>query len=177
MEIYSVTEVLGKYFDWSRIPDQVLAEACKRGSLVHSACAARALGGYVGRLPGMYAGYYESFCTWHKNNVKATMLCEHRLTCDRLGFTGQLDFVFILNTDEKALVDIKTPAALGKSWKCQLAAYDYLLEQIPLHVDTLLSLRLKMSGGAALGERYEGERVSSFNVFLSALNSHRNLIG
>ena len=96
MEIYSVTTVLGKYFDWSKIPDQILAEACTRGSLVHSACAARALGAYVGRLPGMYAGYYESFSTWHENNVKATIFCEHRITCEKLGFTGQLDFVFIL---------------------------------------------------------------------------------
>ena len=103
MEIYSVTTVLGKYFDWSKIPDQVLAEACKRGSLVHSACAARALGGYVGRLPGMYAGYYESFCTWHENNVRETILCEHRIVCEKLGFTGQLDFVFVLKNNNYRL--------------------------------------------------------------------------
>jgi len=176
MKIYSVTEVLGKYFDWSKIPDQVLAEACTRGSLVHSACAARALGGYVGRLPGMYAGYYESFCTWHANNVKATVFCEHRITCEKFGFTGQMDFVFLLNSNEFALVDVKTPIALGKSWKCQLAAYEYLLGTKDFEVDSIMSLRLKMSGGAALGERYDGERVSSFNVFLSALNAHRSLI-
>ena len=175
MEIYSVTTVLGKYFDWSKIPDQILADACTRGSLVHSACAARALGGYVGRLPGLYAGYYESFSTWHENNVKATIFCEHRIACEKLGFTGQLDFVFLLNTGETALVDIKTPAPLGKTWKCQLSAYAYLLETEDFFVDSLMSLRLKRSGGAALGDRYDGERVSSFNVFLSALNSHRSL--
>jgi hypothetical protein len=176
MKIYSVTTVLGKYFDWSKIPDQILAEACTRGSLVHSACAARALGGYVGRLPGLYAGYYKSFCNWYENNVKATIFCEHRITCEKLGFTGQLDFVFLLNTSETALVDIKTPVSLGKTWKCQLSAYSHLLETVDFSVDALMSLRLRMSGGAALGDRYEGERVSSFNVFKSALNAHRNLI-
>ena len=177
MKIYSVTEVLGKYFDWSKIPDQILAKACRRGSIVHSACAARALGGYVGRVPELYSGYLHSFDEWFESNVFKTILCEHRITCNRLGFTGQLDFVFELISGELALVDIKTPAVHGSSWACQLAAYDYLLKLEGITVDCMLSLRLKLRGGAALGQRYEGNRANDFNVFLSALNSHRNLIG
>ena len=176
MKIYSVTEVLGKYFDWSKIPDQILAKACQRGSVVHSGCAAMALGGYVGRVPELYSGYLHSFDQWFTANVVETLLCEQRYTCMSLGFTGQFDFVFKLYSGELALVDIKTPAALGSSWGCQLAAYDYLLKLEDITVDCILSLRLKMRGGPALGERYEGNRANDFNVFLSALNAHRNLI-
>ena len=176
MKIYSVTEVLGKYFDWSKIPDQILAKACQRGSVIHSGCAAMALGGYVGRVPELYSGYLHSFDQWFEANVVETVLCEHRITCNALGFTGRFDFVFRLYSGELALVDIKTPAALGSSWGCQLAAYDYLLKLEDVTVDCILSLRLKLRGGAALGQRYEGNRANDFNVFLSALNAHRSLV-
>jgi len=177
MEIYSVTEVLGKYVDWGAIPDQVLADACKRGNEVHSACGTRALGGYVRRLPGDYAGYYESFCRWFEANVVETILVEKRFTSRALGFTGQLDFLFRLNSGELALVDIKTAAAEGKTWRCQLSAYDSLLANAGFTTDALISLRPRKNGAAAIGRRYESDRAANYNLFLSALNAHRGIIG
>ena len=84
--------------------------------------------------------------------------------------------MFRLYSAELVLLDVKTPAGLGKTWGCQVSAYDYLLRQKEIEVDSLMSLRLRMDGGAALGQRYEGNRLNDFNVFLSALNAHRNLI-
>lgn len=178
MKIYSATEVLGKYFDWNLIPDDVLAAACERGTQTHKGCHSYAVLGYAIGLPKNCNGYFKSFGNWFDQNVKNTVLSEMRFTDMVLGFTGRPDFVFELNTGEIVLVDIKTPLAESPTWKCQLAAYDHLLERIGgLKVDDILSLRLHPEGGAAKGKRYKGSRAVAFNAFLSALNAHRFING
>ena len=176
MKLYSVTEVLSKYVDWGRIPEDILAAACQRGSLVHTACESYALIGYASRLPDMYHGYFISFKNWYKKYVAATILAEQRMDNLIFGFTGKPDFVFTLHTGEVALVDLKTAGALSKTWRCQLAAYEYLLSNNGVKVDTILSLRLRIDGGEALGKRYDGEVSRDFAVFRAALTAHRNLV-
>ena len=111
-------------------------------------------------------------------NVKKVILYEKRFTCKKFWFTGRLDFVFELKTDEIVLTDIKTPLAESKTWKAQLAAYDFLTEREGgVKCDDIMSLRLKPDGGAARGVRYGNGKLRHFNVFLSALTAHRNLIG
>ena len=178
MKIYSVTEVLGKYFDWNSIPETALANACRRGTDTHTACHSYAMLGYVIGLPGDCEGYLKSFINWYDQNVVETLMAEERLTDKRLGFTGRPDFVFILKTNEIVLVDIKTPLAEQPTWKCQLAAYWYLIEnQKHIQLDDLMSLRLQPDGGPAKGVRYRGSRAVAVNAFLSALNAHRFING
>jgi hypothetical protein len=178
MKIYSVTEVLGKYFDWSSIPEDVLANACKRGSAVHVACGSYAKLGYAIRLPDEWVGYFNSFIKWYESNVAECLLVEERFTDNDLGFTGRQDFIFRMKTDEVVLTDIKTPLAEQPTWKCQLAAYDHLATKIGgFKLDDILSLRLHPDGGPAKGIRYKGSRAAAFNAFLSALNAHRYING
>ena len=174
MKIYSVTEVLGNWFDASKIADDVLAAACLRGTDTHTWCAGYSKGGYMLPPRSEIAGYCESFKNWFDANVTHVLLVERRLTNSAAGFTGKPDFVFELASGEIALVDIKTPAAENKTWKCQLAAYDALVEW---SVDALISLRLRIDGKPAIGRRYEGSRLTAYNAFLSALNAHRFING
>lgn len=176
MKIYSVTEVLP--FDANAIPDDVLANACKRGSAVHVACASYTKLGYAMRLPDDWMGYYNSFLSWYESNVDQALMVEQRITDKKLGFTGRPDFVFYMKTGEVVLTDIKTPLAEQPTWKCQLAAYDHLVTEIAgLKLDDILSLRLHPEGGAAKGIRYNGSKAAAFNAFLSALNAHRFING
>jgi len=178
MKIYSVTEVLGKYFDWRLIPDAVLALACQRGTDAHTGCSMYDQLGYVFSVPEAARGYVDSFIEWHKRNVFKTLLNEKRLNDKELGFTGRPDFVFELDTGEIVLVDIKTPLAESPTWKCQLAAYHHLVTEIgKIKLDDTMSLRLHPEGGPAKGKRYGSRRIEYFNYFLSALNSHRGIIG
>lgn len=177
MKIFHVTEVLGCWFDWSRIPDRVLAVACQRGSAVHLACSGIAKGFNFGMsVPDEWRGYIESFEFWYNQNVVNVVLVEKRFTNEKLGFTGRVDFVFDIITGERVLVDIKTPAAESKAWGCQLAAYDSLIQDVgKIKLDGMMSLRLKKDGGQALGKRYEQNKSERLRVFYSALTACRGL--
>lgn len=172
------TQVIGVFVDWGKIPDQVLANACRRGSVVHLACSSYVKLGYNLPLHGPveWNGYFDSFKKWFNENVYETILIEHRMMHPVYNYTGQIDFVFRLSTNEVVLTDIKTPLAESKTWKAQLASYDRLLIDCEhITVDDIMSLRLNPDGKEAKGVRYGGDRASHFNVFLSALNAYRNL--
>jgi len=176
MKIYHVTEVLGKYVDWSKIPDLRLFEACQRGQIVHAACGALALGAWVRALPEAYSGYVKSFERWFKNNVKRVVIVEQTFVSKSLGFSGRPDMVVELINGLLLLVDLKTPIAESKTFKFQLAAYMYLLNQGGIYPQGAASLRLKAKGSEAIAVRYD-DWQNDFNIFLSALNAHRSLIG
>lgn len=175
MKILHVTEVLGKYVDFSRVPDFRLFEASQRGRIVHAACGAFALGGYIRPLPDAYAGYFKSFKRWFKNNVKFAVIVERTFVDDALGFTGRPDMVVELINGLYLLVDLKTPIAESRTWAVQLAAYWYLLDKAGVPVNAAASLRLKPNGAEAVAVRYDDWKPD-FNIFLSALNAHRALI-
>ncbi len=178
MKIYSSTEVLGKYFDWDKIPEDILAQACERGTDVHSGCAMYAKLGYAGSHAPDRMGYIKSFRDWFDRNVEEVLLVEKRLVDEKLGFKGKPDFVFKLITGEVVLQDIKTPLAEQTTWKCQLASYWWLVEnEAKIKLDDLMSLRLRPDGGPALGVRYKGSRLAAFNAFCSMLNGHRYIYG
>ena len=177
MKIYHVTEILGKYVDWSRIPDLRLYEACQRGQIVHAACGVSALGGYVAPLPDVYAGYFKSFRRWFDANVARVIMAEQTLVDSNLGFTGRPDLVVELINGLILLVDLKTPIAESKTWRFQLAAYWYLLDKPKIiKVDASASLRVRANGAEAVAVRYD-DWLADFVIFLSALNAHRALIG
>lgn len=177
MKIYHVTEVLGHWFDWSKINDKILAVACLRGSAVHLLCSGIAKGFNFGvNMPDAWKGYVRSFEAWYYQNVVNVVLVEKSFQDDVLGFTGRVDFVFDIITGERLLVDIKTPAAESKAWGCQLAAYNHLVQEVGgIELDGMITLRLKANGGAAQGKRYEQNLLERLNVFYSALTACRGL--
>jgi len=175
MKILHVTEVLGKYIDWGRIPDRILFNACQRGQVIHAACGVFALGGYVAPLPDNYAGYFYSFRRWKNQNVSRVIMAEKTLVDPVFGFTGRPDLVVELINGLVLLVDLKTPIAESKTWRVQLAAYWYLLDKAGVKVNSAASLRVKPNGAEAVAARYD-DWLADFDIFLSALNAHRALV-
>ncbi|KKL98766.1 hypothetical protein LCGC14_1821120 [marine sediment metagenome] len=67
--IISVTQALSPFSDFSGIDPEVLQHAAERGSRVHRACAAYALGFPALGLHDEDEGYFESFKGWFDEYV------------------------------------------------------------------------------------------------------------
>lgn len=173
----SVTEVMGPWVDFSRIPPEVLRHASERGTEVHRIC----LDLYASGLPvlsvdGEAAGYFASFRRWFDKIVGEVLLVEERLFDEAFGYSGQIDLIVRTKAEhggEVWMLDLKTPLALSKSWRVQLAGYRNLAVKRGAVPDRCGSLRLDPNGRAATVDWYDGEAGKDFNVFLSCLNAFR----
>ena len=177
-----VTEILAPYQNFSGIPPDVLSRASERGTLVHRICAVHAKGlAWLLDITSECQGYADSFKDWFKNMVQEVVFVEKRLADKDLGFTGQIDLLVRLKSGKTVLIDLKTPAALGKTWRMQLAAYAYLArKEVAAHeylysemaVDQVGSLRLSKKGN--VGEvdwlKEEGRDLAAFMNALSLAN-------
>ena len=170
MNLPRVTEVLEPYTDFSKIPEHILEQAKHRGTKVHSACAAYALGLFC-PIPTEYAGYFLSFQQWFDTFVEEVVYVEEGLVDETYGFQGHIDFYGRLKRLGMALIDLKTPIALYKQWKVQLAAYRRLLDIDRKKVEVVASLQLDPYGGIPKMTRYE-ESAQDFNIFLGLLNGY-----
>ena len=63
-----VTEILNPFSDFSAVPPDVLLAAGERGTAVHEACAAYALGLFK-PIDGDLAGYFQSFKSWFNSYI------------------------------------------------------------------------------------------------------------
>ena len=167
-----VTEILAPYQNFSGIPPDVLSHASERGTLVHKICAIHAKGlPWLLDITSECQGYVDSFKDWFKNMVQKVVFVEKRLTDKDLGFSGQIDLLVRLKSGKVALIDLKTPAAIGKTWRMQLAAYAYLARK-ERTVDQVGSLRLSKDGAVGkvdwLDE--EGRDLAAFMNALSLAN-------
>jgi len=172
----SVTRIIAPWVDWSHVPEERLALAAARGTLVHEACAAVALG--IGWFPitdegRAIVGYVDSFRIWFEAVVKECFFTERELTDNRLGFIGHPDMLVVSRDNETLLVDLKSPVTKSKSWRLQLAAYAHLCEQAGHHPDKIGSLRLHPEGKPPKMDWYEGSRLQDFAVFLNCLTAYR----
>ena len=167
----TVTEVIGPWVDWSKIPPGTLQAAQERGTAVHELCANYARGLWS-PVPEEYAGYFESFLYWFNSSVMEVILVEERLFAQGAGFCGQIDLLIESKNGEAQLIDLKTPLALSKSWRVQLAAYQELCEKNGHHPDRIGSLRLNKEGGIPRMDWFEGGSAD-LNIFMSALNCWR----
>lgn len=175
--IYSVTEVLNRYQDFSHVPPDRLFLASERGTAVHDACLLKIARG----IPPMNIsdeceGYVLSFQRWFERYVAEVILTEERLVDADLGISGQID-LFCKGKSSYLLVDLKTPVTKNKSWRLQLAGYKHLLNnqfpEIPEKEIKVGSLRLHPEGKAPKMDWYEESYLQDFNYFLQALNLHR----
>lgn len=177
----SVTQVLGVYSPFNRPGSSgsreggpsVVQAAADRGTRVHQACAAIALG-----LPVMSAfpaiqGYIDSFQGWFEL-VDEVLLVEENLIDETYLYTGTPDLVVRLKGEDYIrVVDIKTPVAVSSLWAAQVAAYERLVFStriiMPYHSG---ALRLKRDGGIAKFNSID-PTSGDFNNFLAALTAYR----
>lgn len=181
MKYPSVTEILGKYQDFSMIPPERLALACDRGKAVHAYCAAYAAGIWIPRPKGS-EGYCESYVTWFNEYVEEVFLIEEELVDKTFGFVGHPDLIARLKGDKAAtVVDLKTPVALLRIWAVQLASYLHLAKtKLPLPLTKAFvsgcgSLRLDPRGKPAKFKHYT-DSAQDFQAFLNALTAHKFFI-
>lgn len=166
----SVTQILAPFSDFSRVRPAVLEAAAERGTAVHRLCAGVAQRLFI-QIPPELAGYVASFKAWWPV-VGELIACETEYRDDRLGYFGHPDLVVRIKGDEGlTVVDLKTPAVVGKTWACQLAAYAHLVG-----ASRILSLRLKADGSRPVVNEFT-DKGRHFAAFCAALSAWRYFNG
>lgn len=172
MKAPSVTQVLSPWADFSRVPQEALENAARRGTDVHRACSALAQGLWFPPVPDDCAGYLASFRLWLPT-VADVVLAEDELSDHRLGFVGHPDLIVRINGDHAlTVVDLKTPAVVNSLWRVQLAAYKHLAKANGMDVRRALSLRLRQDGGRPIVNEYT-DSAQDMAAFVAALNAYR----
>lgn len=166
----SVTQVLGKYMDWSAVNPDVLDAAADRGTRVHTYCATYAKGLFA-VVPAGCDGYCRSFRAWFDDMVVEVVAVEVELEDPVQGYKGHPDLIAVLRGDKKpSLLDLKTPLAESKLWPAQVAAYKHLAKKYD--VQRVASVRLRSDGSRALFNEYTSS-AQDLRAFFCALYAHK----
>jgi len=164
----SVTDIISPYIS----TQWFLPEHAKRGTAVHGAMKAYALGAWSPPLKAEWQPYFDSGRRWFDSMVKDVILVEERLIHPTLKYCGQMDLVCILKGEtEPSLPDYKTSQAKAKWHPLQIAAYQDLLERdrkISTHRGMTVRLMADGSGGVVDEHRNRGKAM---NVFIGLLNA------
>ena len=172
MDYPSVTQVLGLVTDFSNIQPYVLDHAAYRGSRVHASCSAYAQNLWVPHLEEEFSGYYQSFTRWFDAMVDEVLFVEREFVDPDLGYKGHPDLGVVLKgTKENAIIDLKTPLAIQKTWGVQLAGYLHLTKK-QFQIQKIGSLRLDPNGWTAKINWYE-KSEREFAVFLNLLFAYK----
>lgn len=144
MEDYTrVTDVLFPFSGLRNIDPHILQNAADRGTKVHEICDALINDLGVFEINGQIQGYIDSFYKWlpEKNFIERP----DRFYCDELMLTGECDAIY-KDQDGLHLVDFKTSANEGKTWKLQGSAYYYLAKQAGYDIKTIEFVKLSKDG-------------------------------
>lgn len=173
-EYVRVTQVLGPYSDFSKIPTDILEAASERGTLVHDLCELYALDSLIEPIDEKIKGYFESFKKWFDKYVYEVISVEERLYDDEYLFTGKYDLLCRLKDDitKIVLVDYKTPANSFKTWQLQSAAYMLLLESKNISLDRRLCLQLRKDGSDSNVIEYTNHKQDK-DLFIKSLELYR----
>lgn len=178
MKIFSVTEVLRPFADFSNVPQKTLEEAAARGRRVHAAAAARLSDVFqVTPLEPGDEGYLQSLEAWIEEMVRDVIDVEPELVDETLGYKGHPDLICRLVSGAGAVVDYKTPAVESPTWKSQIAAYRHLSSKSYRHLGHMLrplavALMLRPDGGMPKAVIYPSSD-RDFQAFLAALTAYR----
>lgn len=179
MNLPHVTEIIstvGKHWlNFDNVPPDKLEFACQRGSDFHRLAALHAQNLWIDEIPESCAGFFRSFVGWYANFVEETNLVEQTLVHSPLGFQGTPDAIVKIRGDSGyTMIDWKTPLALSKSWRLQLAAYRELawVNGFPgvRSLDRVASLQPRVDGGLAKFTEYTRSLTEDWNMFRSMLN-------
>ena len=176
-KMYSVTQVLSQYQDFSNVNMDVLEAAAARGKETHLYCAGIALGVWLPEIPLHLEGRVESFKKWMKEAVEEVIFVEQEFRCSCYDFVGHPDLGVIIKGDSGITIpDIKTPATQSKVWRGQLSAYWHLVDEhgdFELPVIRCGSLMLDPNGKTARLVEYTESSAADFNAFIAALTARR----
>lgn len=174
MTFPSVTRVMGRYSDFSRVPQDALDHAAWRGTEVHRLCAAYAQGlPIIGEIPPACTGYFLSYQHWFDRTVETVRAVEPTIEDPIYQYIGHPDLIARLKGDTGwSLWDLKTPRTRTKVWQGQLAAYHRLCGVAGIEIVRLGVIQLHPEGGDAKLTEYEMDG-RDLAAFLAALTAHR----
>lgn len=123
-----VTDIVGQFSDYSKIPADVLERKKNIGTDVHLAIEAET-GDFFHKPMEESRGYIDSYFKWKENIEGQVLLSEARIFNDELNVTGCLDCVMKIN-EQLFLVDFKTSSQPNEeTWPLQGHFYMYLYEK------------------------------------------------
>ncbi len=139
-----VTEILWPFSGITDVPEEIVANAGRRGTLVHNECESIIKGLGSWNLDPEIAGYIKSFHHWWNLDINVITI-EERFYCDELMITGKVDL--ILDTkDGLTIFDFKTSAKPSKTWPLQGAAYAHMARKSGYDIKNIQFLHLKKDG-------------------------------
>ena len=166
-----ISQVGKHWLNFDAVPKDRLEFACQRGSDFHRLAALHAQKLWIDEIPDSCAGFFHSFSEWFGDFVEETVMVETTLIHPTLHFKGTPDTIIRMKGDSVlTLPDYKTPRALSKSWRLQLAAYRELARVNGYPVERVASLRPHPDGGRAKFDEYTKSLTADWNVFQSMLN-------
>lgn len=168
-ELPSVTQILGRYEDWSAIPPGIREAALARGRRIHAACALM-LDGFIGPHDSGddIAPYLVQFERFLAESGFVATLSEERVFSERLHYAGTLDMYGYLPKRRLVLIDIKT-GSVPRSAGPQTAAYARALKECEGHETRYRYALLLTPGGYKLVLL---DNPNDDQVFLAALTMH-----
>jgi len=161
-----VTDVLYAFGGLSKIDPTILANAARRGTLVHNACDC-----IIADLPcdeevEPFIEYVNSFVLW---SVGKNFLDKPgRFFDEKLLITGECDGIYEKD-GEITLFDLKTPIREGSTWRLQGSAYAYLAKQRGYKIDKVEFVKLDKKGAHPRVYEYDDH----FEEFLRLLDVYR----
>ena len=178
MKLFSPTQVLHKYQDWSFVDPDVLDARSEEGILVHE-YAKNYASGLWAPIRGDVLGYCLSFRNWFSKYVSQVFAVEKELEDDDLGIICHIDLIGRLTGDKNgdlSIIDYKTGLTTGRTWQSQVAVYIHIANKNGFAVKRGGDLKLKKNGGVAqyIPCDTKGQDLAAF---ISALNAHRFYLG
>ena len=173
----SVTQVVDVITSSERsaINPAVLAQAARRGTLVHEYTESIDYGIPLEEIdidPAL-AGYVQSWLRFKRDWLFTPLYIEKALYSAGDGFAGRLDRIGTMN-GHSAIVDVKTTTSFDRLAKialaCQLSGYDRLcVENLMPHIDFLYGVQLKKDGtytvhdADKIQEKYKFDAAQTFS--------------
>lgn len=109
-------------------PTHAIANAGKRGTWVHHACALIDLGEPQPEPSEEYLPYVRAYEHWARDSCRVVVSTEVPMGCEELGYAGTPDLVCMVN-GARWLIDRKSSHAVHKDVPVQLCAYKILWER------------------------------------------------
>ena len=162
-----ITSVLAPFSGMDKIPAEILKKAADRGTWVHEQIKNIEQGWPTDTDHPEWNGYLESYRKWAVGRV--FIKTPDRFYDDSLMITGECDAIEIIN-GELFLVDYKTSAKEGSTWKYQGAAYEYLARRKGYDIKGITFQKLDKDGKCPHTYVYTG---TSFKRFERLLETYR----
>jgi hypothetical protein len=140
-----VSQILSPYSGYSKVPKNILENACTRGTAVHQACSDYLFGKPITLNPE-WKPYLLSFLDW-ADNFEEIHSTETSLQDHEWKYRGTYDYVAKVNGfPGYTLLDIKTAYAAKDIWGAQLAAYRRMLNLTGVEISQVCVLHLDRNG-------------------------------